>query len=99
VQLAESLRAVIGQRLVPRTRGQGRLPVVEVLRVNHAVATLIREGRTAQIASAIQSGRREGMISLERCLADRVAAGEITLEVAQAAANDVESLAAYLTKR
>jgi twitching motility protein PilT len=98
VQLAESLRAVIGQRLLPRARGSGRIPAVEVLRVNHAVAALIREGRTAQISSAIQSGRREGMVSLERCLADRVAAGEITLEDARAAANDPESLAAYLPK-
>jgi twitching motility protein PilT len=98
VQLAESLRAVIGQRLVVRARGVGRVPAIEVLRVNHAVGALIREGRTAQIASAIQSGRREGMISLERCLADRVRAGDITLEAAKATANDPESLTTYLAK-
>lgn len=98
IQLAESLRAVIGQRLVARARGAGRLPAVEVLRVNHAVAALIREGRTAQIPSAIQSARREGMISLERCLVDRVRAGEISLDEARAAANDADSLTAYLAK-
>ena len=98
VQLAESLRAVIAQRLLPRARGQGRVPAVEVLRVNHAVSALIREGRTAQLASAVQSGRREGMISLERCLADRVAAGDITIEDARTAANDADSLGSYLTK-
>jgi twitching motility protein PilT len=98
VQLADSLRAVVAQRLLPRAQGPGRVPVVEVLRVTHAVAAIVREGKTAQIATALQSGKREGMISLERCLADRVRAGEIRLEDARAAANDADSLAMYLTK-
>lgn len=91
-QLADSLRAVVAQRLVPNARGAGRLPALEVLRVNHAAASMIRECKTAQIGSVLQSGRKEGMITLERCLADRVAAGEIRLEDAKAAANDVASL-------
>jgi twitching motility protein PilT len=95
VQLADSLRVVVAQRLVARARGGGRLPAIEVLRVNHAVAAIIREGKTAQIATAIQSGRREGMVSLERCLADRVQAGEITLDEARAVANDPSALATY----
>jgi twitching motility protein PilT len=98
VQLADSLRAVVAQRLLPRVRGTGRVPAVEVLRVTHAVAALIREGKTAQIATALQSGRRDGMISLERCLADRVRAGEIRMEDARAAANDLEGFAIYLAK-
>jgi twitching motility protein PilT len=88
VQLADVLRAVVVQRLLPRTRGSGRLPCLEILRGNHAVAALIREGKTPQIAHAIQSGRREGMITLERSLGERVQAGEITLEEARAAANE-----------
>jgi twitching motility protein PilT len=98
VQLADSLRAVVSQRLLPRARGAGRIPAVEVLRVTHAVAALVREGKTAQIATALQSGKREGMISLERCLADRVQAGEVRLDDARAAANDVEALAMYLAR-
>jgi twitching motility protein PilT len=98
VQLAESLRAVVVQRLLPAARGAGRVPAVEVLRVTHALSTLIREAKTAQIPTALQSGRREGMLSLERCLADRVRAGEIRLEDAQGAANDPASLAMYLAK-
>jgi twitching motility protein PilT len=98
VQLADSLRAVVIQRLLPRARGGGRLPCVEVLRGTHAVASLVREGRTAQIPSALQSSRREGMISLERSLADRVHAGEIRVEDARAAANEPASLAMYLGK-
>ncbi|MBX3233738.1 MAG: PilT/PilU family type 4a pilus ATPase [Labilithrix sp.] len=97
-QLADSLRAVVAQRLVPRANGSGRVPALEVLRVNHAVASMIRESKTAQVGSVIQSSRREGMITLERCLADRVAAGEIRLEDARAAANDPASLAMQMQR-
>ncbi len=96
VQLADSLRAVVSQRLIPRARGTGRVPAVEILHVNHSVASQIREGRTPQIMTALQSGRKEGMLQLERCLADLVQGGQVRLEDARAAANDVESLAGYL---
>ncbi len=97
-QLAESLRAIVAQRLLPRARGAGRVVAVEVLRGTHAVASLVREGKSAQIPTLLQSGRKEGMLSLERCLADRVAAGEVRAEDARAAANDPASLAMYLSK-
>ena len=97
-QIADSLRVVVAQRLLPRARGNGRIPALEVLRVNHAAASMIRESKTAQLASVIQSGRREGMISLERCLADRVLAGEVRPEHARAAANDASALAMLLAK-
>ena len=97
-QLADSLRAVVAQRLLPRARGSGRVVALEVMRTNHAVAALIRDGKVAQLASAIQSGRREGMITLERSLADRVAAGDIRLEDARAAANDPTALAMHQPK-
>ena len=98
VQLADSLHAIVSQRLLPRARGPGRLPAIEVLRVNHAVASMIREGKTAQIATAVQSGRSDGMLSLERCLADRVRAGEVRPEDARAAADDPATLAMYLAR-
>lgn len=97
-QLAEALRAVVVQRLLPRARGSGRVPALEVLRVTHAVANTVREGRTAQIGSLLQGGSRDGMLSLERCLADLVRAGTITLESARAAANELDSLVMYLAK-
>ena len=96
VQLADALRAVVSQRLLPRARGNGRLPAVEILRGTYAVASLIREGKTQQLASAIQSGRKEGMVPLERCLADLVRAGQITREAAMASANDLPSLVSLL---
>jgi twitching motility protein PilT len=96
IQLAESLRAVVSQRLLPRARGTGRVAAVEVLRMNHAVASMIREGKTAQVSHAIQAGRAEGMLSLERSLADRVRAGEVRMEDARALANDPASLTTLL---
>jgi twitching motility protein PilT len=96
VQLADSLRAVIAQRLLPHASGEGRVPALEVLRVNHSVANLVREGRTAQIATALQSGRKEGQLPLERCLADLVRASKVRLEDARAVANDPVALTSYL---
>jgi twitching motility protein PilT len=98
VQLADALRAVVVQRLLPRHRGSGRIAALEVLRVNRAVANVIREAKTAQLGTLLQAGKREGMISLERCLADYVQSGAVSLEQARAAANDADSLAMYLAK-
>jgi twitching motility protein PilT len=64
--------------------------------VTHAVANIIREGKTAQLATVLQAGKKDGMLALERCLADRVLAGEVRAEDARAAANDPGSLARYL---
>ena len=96
-QLADSLRAIIVQRLLPKARGNGRVLAVEVLRGTHAVSSIIREGKGAQLPTLLQSGRKEGMLSLERSLADRVLAGEVRAEDAKAAANDPGSLAMYLS--
>jgi twitching motility protein PilT len=95
VQLADSLRGVICQRLLPR-RGGGRVPAIELMRGNHNVASLIREGKTAQLSSAVQSSRKEGMLPLERCLADLLRGGVVDREAALAAANDPSALTAYL---
>ena len=97
-QLAEALRAVVVQKLLPRARGTGRVPALEVLRATHATANVVREGKTAQIGTLLQGGKREGMLSLERCLADYVQAGVVTEDVARAAANERDSLAMYLAK-
>lgn len=96
VQLADALRAVIAQRLLPRARGGGRVPAVEILRGNHTVGAMIREGKTAQLATVLQSSRKEGMLPLERCLADLVRANQVTRASATAVANDANALASYL---
>lgn len=98
VQLADSLRMVVAQRLLPRALGAGRVPAVEVLRVTHATAAVIRDGRTPQLATALQGGRREGMVALEHCLAELVTSGEVSYEDARAAANDLASFDMYKPK-
>ena len=95
MQLADSLRAIVAQRLLPRARGGGRVPALEVLRGTHAVATAVREGKTAQIPSILQSSRREGMLPLERCLADMIKDGAITQDAARTVLNDLASFESY----
>jgi twitching motility protein PilT len=99
VQLSESIRAVIAQRLLPHARGSGRALALEVLRRNSAVANLIREGKTPQLTSAMQSSRKEGMVLLERSLAELCRSGAIEERHAFAAANDQDSLMEYLHAR
>jgi twitching motility protein PilT len=99
VQLADALRAIIAQKLVPRAQGAGRVPAMEILRATHAASNIIREGRTAQIGTLLQSGKREGMLSLDRCLADYVRAKIIGLEQAHAAALDPESFEMFMVNK
>ncbi|MET0791401.1 MAG: PilT/PilU family type 4a pilus ATPase [Polyangiaceae bacterium] len=99
VQLSESLRAVIAQRLLPHARGTGRVVAVEVLRRTSAVANLIREAKTPQLVSVMQSSRKEGMVLLERSLAELIRAGLVGERDAFAAANDQDSLSEYIHAR
>jgi twitching motility protein PilT len=80
--VSESLRAVVSQRLVTRADGQGRIPALEVLVCNKAVGNLIRENKTFQIRSVLQTGGSQGMCLLDASLADLVKKGVITNEEA-----------------
>lgn len=77
MQLASSLLGVFSQRLVPRISG-GLIPAFELMVNTPAVANLIREKRTHEIDVLIETGTQEGMIDLDRYLADLVRRGEIT---------------------
>ncbi|MEB2344889.1 MAG: type IV pilus twitching motility protein PilT [Deltaproteobacteria bacterium] len=81
--LSESLRAVVSQRLVRRADGQGRVPALEVLVVNKAVSNLIRENKTFQIRSILQTGASQGMCLLDTSLEGLVKSGTITQEEAR----------------
>lgn len=81
IQLAASLAGIFSQRLVPRVSG-GLIPAYELLINNKAVANLIREKRTHEINTVIETGSTEGMIDMNRSLAELVAKGEITVESA-----------------
>jgi twitching motility protein PilT len=80
--VSESLRAVISQRLVRRADGNGRVPALEVMVVNKAVGNLIRENKTVQIQSILQTGAAQGMGLLDESLSKLVADGTITKEEA-----------------
>lgn len=97
-QLADSLAAVVVQRLLPRADGAGRVPALEVLRVNHAVAGAIRDGRVEQIAHSLQAGGEAGMRPLARSLAELVLRGQVRFDDAEAAADDVHMLNEYLRR-
>ncbi len=83
IQLASSLAGIFSQRLVPRISG-GLIPAYELLLNNTAVSNLIREKRTHEIQTIIETGSAEGMIDMSRCLADLVRTGEISIESAYA---------------
>lgn len=80
-QLAGSLAGIFSQRLVPRVSG-GLIPAYELLVNNSAVANLIREKRTHEIQTVIETGSEDGMIDMNRTLAELVRSGEITPESA-----------------
>ena len=95
VQLAGSLAGIFSQRLIPRISG-GLIPAYELLINNSAIANLIREGRTHEITTVVQTSSQEGMIDMDRSLAELVRKGEITIEHAYEHALDRKTFERYL---
>jgi len=91
--LAATLRTVISQRLLPRKGGGRRIVAYEILHGTPAVANHIRDERTHQIPSILQTGRRHGMIDLDTCLLQRVREGLVTPETAREHALDAARFA------
>ncbi|MES2213558.1 MAG: PilT/PilU family type 4a pilus ATPase [Patescibacteria group bacterium] len=91
MQLSASLLGIFSQRLVPRISG-GLIPACELLINNNAVSNLIRENRTHEINTVIETGMDIGMIDLNRYLSELVRAGEITVENAYLYSQDPKSL-------
>ncbi len=81
--LSESLEAVVAQKILPMKGGHGLVPAVEIMIANSAVRNLIREGKTFQIPSILQSGAKEGMQSLDQSLYSLVTNGLIDRDVAE----------------
>ncbi|TDJ50034.1 MAG: type IV pilus twitching motility protein PilT [Nitrospina sp.] len=80
--LSESLKGVVAQSLFKRSDKKGRLAVLEILVVTAATANLIREGKTFQIPSVIQTGKKYGMQSLDDAILEALQAKKITAEAA-----------------
>ncbi len=87
-QLANILMAICSQRLVPGISG-GRVPVAEIMVTNPAVKSLIREGKTHQLDTVIQTGATQGMQTMDRTLVKMVKAGAITYDAARDYAVDL----------
>jgi twitching motility protein PilT len=92
VQLSVSLQGIVTQQLLPRADGQGRVVGTEVLVPTPAVRNLIREGKTHQIYSALQTGGQFGMQTMDASLASLVRDHKITRELAEARSATPEEL-------
>ncbi len=97
VMLSESLKGVVAQTLLPK-KGGGRVAALEVLIVTPAISNLIREGKTFQIGSAMQTGRAHGMIMLNDALYDLVQKDIVEPRDAYLKAVDKTGFESMLTK-
>jgi twitching motility protein PilT len=96
--LAETLKGVVAQQLLIRADGQGRVIAAEILVGTTALANLIREGKTYQIPSLIQTGRREGMQTMDQAILELLRSKQITPQEAYRKAIDKETYRQYLER-
>ncbi|MFN3550879.1 MAG: type IV pilus twitching motility protein PilT, partial [Endomicrobiia bacterium] len=97
IQLSSTLKAVISQVLLPRKDAKGRVAIREIMIVTPAISNLIREGKTHQIYTAIETGGKFGMISLDKALVDAVRKGLITTQDAISKAQNPENVRSLLS--
>ena len=91
IQLSVTLQGIVAQQLLPRIDGKGRVAALEVLIATPAVRNIIREGKTPQLSSVIQTGAKFGMIPMDVALRDLYRRGVISYEEAIARAIDEET--------
>lgn len=96
IQLAEALQGVISQQLLPLSTGKGRVAALEIMVRTDAIGNLIREGKSHQIDSFIQTGKELGMQSMDSDLARLVKTNKVNIEVAQRRAIDLKDFKRYL---
>lgn len=97
VMLSESLKGVIAQTLLPK-KGGGRVAALEILIVTPAISNLIREGKTFQIPSAMQTGKNHGMVMLNEALFNLVQKGLVEPKDAYVKAVDKAGFETMLTR-
>lgn len=81
-QLASCLLGVLAQRLLVRSDNKGRVPAFELLLGTSAVRASIRDGKVHQLVSIMETSRKEGMLTIDRCLIELVRAGKVSFEEA-----------------
>lgn len=91
VQLSMVLHTVVSQQLVPGVNGE-LVPAFEIMHVNNAIRSLIRDSKTHQIDNAIAAGGAEGMITMDQSLLNLYRAGKITAETALSCSDNAEQL-------
>jgi len=92
LQLSNNIQAIIAQQLIPRSTGQGRVAVQEIMIATAAIRNLIREAKAHQITSVIQTSAQVGMITTDQALRDCYLKGTITYEAAMSRAQNQEEL-------
>ena len=90
IQLANALEAIVAQQLLPRSGG-GRIPALEIMLASSAVRNVIREGRTDQLYSCIETGAQLGMQTMDRALVQLLRTGNITMDTARANSLDPDN--------
>jgi twitching motility protein PilT len=88
--VSESLRGVISQKLLPRADGFGREPALEIMFATPAVANMVRERKTFQLASVLQTGAREGMVTMDDSIQELLQKKIVTRETAHYHAENKE---------
>jgi len=96
VQLAGTLQGILSQQLLPTVDGLSRVVACEVLIPTSGVRNMIREGKTHQIPSAMQTGQQYGMVTMDHSLAELYRAGLVSLEIALQQALDPNVLKTLL---
>lgn len=97
VQLGMVLEAVISQQLIPTADGKGRRAAFEVMHANIAIKNLIREGKSYQIPTAMQTNKKGGMITMDDSIYELYQSGEISKESALEFAQDIPMMAKKLS--
>ncbi|WP_297712302.1 type IV pilus twitching motility protein PilT [Clostridium sp.] len=92
IQLASVLQAVISQQLLTNIQGDGRIAALEVMVITPGIQSLIREGKTQQIESAVQTGNKYGMKTMDMAISELYKKGVISMETAMTYAIDRETL-------
>jgi twitching motility protein PilT len=99
VQLSTVLEGIICQTLLALADGKGRVCAQEILIATSAIRNLIREGKTHQMPSVLQSGAAEGMQTLDQALKTLVRSGKVTPQVAMSVASNPQDFRMFLSMR
>lgn len=97
IQLAAVIQGIISQQLLPKSDGDGRVAAVEIMVANAAIQNMIREGKTHQLQSSIQTGGKYGMKTMDMSLSELYKKGLVSYESALSYASDRDMLSRIIS--